>query len=136
MIIKENVDIKTELKKLLKDHSHAVGKMPNSSTEEEYSFAIYHNKKLVGGLVARHKNRELYISLLAVEPAQRGTGIGKQLMELAEIKARELDCNHVLLTTYSYQGAEFYPKIGFTEIGRITNYPEPNVDKIYFIKQL
>ena len=136
MIIKENVNIKTEIKKLLKEHSQEVGKTPNSPAKEEYSFAIYENDELVGGLVARSKNQEFYISLLAVAKLYRGQGIGKKLLEYAKKKAHELGCNHILVTTYSYQGAEFYPKMGFREMGRISDYPEQNVDKIYFIKQL
>lgn len=57
-------------------------------------------------------------------------------MEFAEQKAKTLNTNHILLTTFNYQGENFYQKLGYTEIGRIPNYPEPGVDKIYFLKKI
>ena len=57
-------------------------------------------------------------------------------MLIAEEKAKSMNAHHLLLTTYSYQGLHFYPKMGFEEMGRISDFPTQGVDKVYFIKYL
>ena len=134
--VKENVAIDQELDALLNEHRVNMGQVLTVEPVENFSFALYQDDTFVGGLTARAKSGEFYIILLAVTETHREQGIGKQLMQLAENKARELGCHHLLLTTYSYQGIHFYPAVGFQEMSRITDYPELGVDKVYFIKYL
>jgi len=134
--LKENVDISSDLSELLDEHRLASRQEIVIDTEEQFSFAIYDNDKLIGGLTAKMRLGEFYIILLAVSKEYRGQGLGKRLMLRAEEKARELNCRHMLLTTYSYQGLYFYPAVGFQELARISDFPSQNVDKVYFIKHL
>jgi len=137
MILKENVNISAELSELLNEHHLSSGqKVPITNQKKHLSFALYVDNKLIGGLTAKLKQGELYIHLLAVAKEYRKQGIGKRLMLAAEEKAKKLGCHHLLLTTYSYQGTHFYPKIGFNELARITDFPTQGIDKIYFIKHL
>lgn len=135
--IKETTNIESYLLDLLDSHSAEQNPdMPSNHTEQSFSFGLYDGKELIGGLTAKEVLGEFYISLLAISENYRKRGLGTCLMETAEQKARELHCHHMLLTTYSYQGVYFYPKIGFIELGRISNHPVQSVDKVYFIKYL
>jgi len=135
-IIKENIDINQQLGELLNEHRLASRHEITNEAVEHFTFALYDNEQLIGGLTAKMRLSEFYISLLAVTTEYRGQGLGKTLIQVAEDKAKELACQHILLTTYSYQGVDFYPAVGFAELTRITDYPSQGVDKVYFIKYL
>ena len=55
-----------------------------------------------------------------LEQLLRGRGIGSQLMEKVESSARADGIKRVLLNTYSFQAPDFYRKLGYTEIARIS----------------
>jgi len=135
MILKENVDITSELSELLDEyHVESRQEMPFDFKKEHFSFGLYIDDKLIGGLTATFQLGEFFIPLLAVSKAARRQGIGRRLMLAAEEKSKELGAQHMLLTTFSYQGPDFYSKIGFEELTRISDFPASGVDKIYFIK--
>jgi len=134
--LKENVNISADLNKLLDEHSVASGQEILNYETEHFSFALYRAEELIGGLIAKSRQGEFYIQLLAVAKEYRKQGLGKRLMLVAEAKARDMNCHHMLLTTTSYQGVHFYPKLGYEELARISNFPAQAVDKIYFIKYL
>ncbi len=135
--LRESVDIEGYLLDLLNEQSEEKSAdMPFDYTETRFSFGLYIDEELVGGLTAKEKLGEFCISLLAISKDYRNQGLGKRLMKVAEEKALERGCNHLLLTTYSYQGAYFYPKLGFSQLGKISDYPMSGVDKLYFIKYL
>jgi len=138
MRLKENVDITNALNKMLDEHSVEFWQNVTPDKGKEYfSFALENDDGvLIGGLTAKLKFGQFHIQLLAVSKEFRNQGFGKKLMLVAEEKARELNCHHLFLTTYSYQGTEFYPKMGFVELARISNFPAERVDKVYFIKYL
>ena len=137
LTLKENVDISSDLGELLDIHSMESGQKISTENQKEYfSFALYDGEELIGGLTARFSLGRFYIQLLAVSKIYRKQGIGKRLMQIAQKKAREMNCHHILLTTYSYQGTHFYPKIGFEELAKIPDFPVQGVDKLYFIKYL
>lgn len=110
--------------------------MPDDYTTFEYSFSLHDGDKIVAGMTAKEQLGEMFIELLAVAKEYRKSGLGKRLLDVIEQKARERKCNHLLVTTYSYQGENYYPKFGFKEMGRIPDYPMQGVAKIYFIRLL
>lgn len=77
----------------------------------------------------------LHVSYLATHPDTRRGGIGKALMARAEAHARERECIGVWLDTYDFQGPDFYPKLGYTEYGRIDDFP-PGRTRLFFQKRL
>ncbi len=89
---------------------------------------------VVGGLWGRTGYGFLFVELLALGAA-KGHGIGTQVMALAEAEARRRGLQGIWLDTWTFQAPEFYPKFGFTECGRITDYP-PGHDRIFFVKRL
>lgn len=79
---------------------------------------------LAGGLTGESLNRMFKVKLLWVRDDMRGTGIGRQLMEQAERVARSRGDTGMLVSTYTYQGPEFYKKMGFEVFGIVKDYPQ------------
>ncbi len=88
---------------------------------------------VVGGLWGRVGYGFLFIELLALGPA-KGVGLGRKVMELAEVEARRRGLVGMWLDTWTFQAPDFYPKLGFVECGRITGYP-PGHDRIFYVKR-
>jgi GNAT superfamily N-acetyltransferase len=77
----------------------------------------------VAGLNGVSHWRWLYVRHVFVAPAQRGQGLGRELMALAESEARRRDCVGVYLDTFSEGTASFYERLGFVRCGRIEDFP-------------
>jgi GNAT superfamily N-acetyltransferase len=86
------------------------------------------------GSIGQVYARWLFVKLLWVHADLRRTGIGSGLLAEAERHAIALGCHSSWLDTFSFQGAEFYPKFGYREFGRL-DYP-PDHQRIFFKKQL
>ena len=89
--------------------------------------------EIVGGLWGRTGYGFLFVELLALGPA-RGLGLGRKVMQLAEAEARRRLLVGIWLDTWTFQAPEFYPKLGFVECGRITDYP-PGHDRVFYVKR-
>jgi GNAT superfamily N-acetyltransferase len=90
--------------------------------------------EIVGGLWGRTGYGFLFVELLTAGPAA-GTGMGTRLMAMAEAEARQRGLAGIWLDTWTFQAPGFYLKLGFAEVGRITNYP-PGHDRIFYMKRL
>ena len=88
---------------------------------------------IVGGLWGRTGYGMLFVELLALGPA-RGMGLGRQVMSLAEAEAHRRGLSGIWLDTWTFQAPGFYERLGFTECGRITDYP-PGHDRIFYVKR-
>ncbi|WP_051960796.1 GNAT family N-acetyltransferase [Devosia riboflavina] len=88
-----------------------------------------------GGLTARITFGRMFVELLFVPERLRGQGLGRKLMERAEVVAREHGCGGIWLDTYSFQAPEFYKKLGYTVFGELTDYP-PGSSRYFLHKQL
>jgi GNAT superfamily N-acetyltransferase len=80
-------------------------------------------ERLVGGLIGRSFWGWLVIELLWVDPARRGEGHGRRLMQAAEEEARHRGCHHARVDTYSFQAPGFYERCGYTRIAALPDFP-------------
>lgn len=121
----------------LLDHKERLGYRIPPSDAVHISFAALNSEgKVVGGVTAKTNYGELYVSLLSVDQSMQGSGVGMALMEEVERYGRANYCHHISLTTFSYQAPGFYKKCGFTELGRIQDFPLKGEEKYFFIKYL
>jgi len=77
----------------------------------------------------------LYVSTVYVDEAFRGQGLGRKLMEELERKAKALGVNIIRLDTFNWQGAGFYPKVGYTQVGYYENEMD-GYSEHFFVKKL
>ena len=86
------------------------------------------------GLIGHVYAGWLFVKYLWVHAAHRRSGIGHGLMQEAERHAAELGCHSAFVDTFSFQGPEFYPRLGYREFARLP-YP-PRHERIFFRKEL
>lgn len=93
------------------------------------------NQEVVGGLYGKISYGWLFIELLSIPDSMRTRGTGTRLMHTAENLARDKGCTGIWLDTFSFQAPGFYQKLGFSEVGHITDYP-PGHQRYFFQKRL
>ena len=102
---------------MLDDHAESVGLPFNA--ENVYLQATDASGELVGGLTGYSQLGWMFIQYLAVAPAGRGKGLGREMMLRAEAIARERGLSGIWVDTYEFQAPEFYLRLGYTEYGRL-----------------
>jgi GNAT superfamily N-acetyltransferase len=68
---------------------------------------------VIGGAIGRTWGECCELQQLWVEPAQRGRGIGAELVRLFEQRALQRGCRLVYLETFSFQAPAFYAALGY-----------------------
>lgn len=89
---------------------------------------------LIGGVSGRTIYRQFLIDVVWVAKPVRGTGLGRQLMALAEAEAVRRGCVAAQVDTLAFQGPVFYEKLGFTQVGRVSGIPE-SPDRFFLLKR-
>lgn len=113
--------------------------LANGGDDAHETFALLlrapDSNEVIGGLYGKISYRWLLIDLVSVPESMRGQGIGERLMRRAEDVAKEKHCVGIWLETFSFQAPEFYQKLGYSEFGRLVDYP-PGHARFYFQKRL
>ena len=90
-------------------------------TNSRYKCFVYEGAVVVGAGRALADGRDCsYICDVAVHPGQRGRGLGRQLLELAETAARSAGYRSIYLFTHELmtENLALYTRIGYTEYAR------------------
>jgi ribosomal protein S18 acetylase RimI-like enzyme len=84
---------------------------------------------IVGVLVLEVTDRGFCLDTVGVDPALRGTGLGRTLLELAEAEARKAGFDSIYLYTHQRmtENQALYRRIGYEEIGRMVDEGLPRV---------
>lgn len=80
------------------------------------------DNKIIGGVSGRTIYKNFLIDIVWVDKETRGTGLGRKLMELAEVEAKNRGCLVAQLDTLSYQAPDFYQKLGFDIVGTVPGF--------------
>jgi len=91
--------------------------------------------QVVGGLWGRTAYDWLFVELLFVPEAIRGSGIGRDLLTRAEHEAIARGCHSAWLDTFEFQARGFYERLGYTCFGELANYPAGS-SRYFFKKSL
>ena len=97
----------------------------NKSTQSEnaaFSLALNDvSGATLGGLSASTAYGWLLIKVLFVEPPARGQGYGRDLIDAALSRAKELGCHSAWLDTSDAAAQHFYLSQGFVTFGALAN---------------
>lgn len=119
---------------LLQGHSDSVGAEPYRP--HPFVLVIRANDgSALGGLKGELNMGWLHVQLLAVHPDHRQAKLGGTLLAAAEQYARDRNCRHSYLDTFSFQAPDFYKKQGYKIFGTLEDFPA-GASRIYFTKDL
>jgi predicted N-acetyltransferase YhbS len=71
---------------------------------------------IVGGLIAETQFLWLRVSIMGVAVEMRQRGIGRRLLEIAEIEARARGCQYAFLDTLDYQALPIFIESSVTRL--------------------
>ncbi len=77
------------------------------------------NDQIIAGVAGCTIYDNFLINVLWVDEQQRGLGLGKELMQRAEVAAKQRGCTMAQVDTLSFQAPAFYQKLGFEIIGTV-----------------
>lgn len=83
-----------------------------------------------------YKGDWLHIELIWVDQRLRGQGLGSQMMEAIEEKAKAKNCIGMHLTTFDFQAPAFYEQHGFESFATLDDFPVKGHKRYYMIKRL
>lgn len=92
-------------------------------------------RNTIGGAIGSSYYGWLAIDLLWLPASLRGSGLGTQVMRLAEEEARARGCVGIRLDTYSFQARGFYEKLGYAVFGTLPDHP-PGHTRYWLAKRI
>lgn len=99
-------------------------------------FEARNDDNLIGGIKAYfYFEHNLFIEFLFVDEHHRHSGIGKQLLQQAELEGKHLGAKLVHLDTFDFQAKDFYIKNGYEVYGVLRDCP-PGHKRYYMKKDL
>jgi N-acetylglutamate synthase-like GNAT family acetyltransferase len=101
-------------------------------------FAIYvkdDDGTAVGGVSGEIFGNWMDIDYLVVQESLRRNGLGRELLTKAEDLAMQSKCRNMFLSTFGFQGKDFYPKFGFEEVYVKRQCPLTGTEH-FFVKKL
>jgi ribosomal protein S18 acetylase RimI-like enzyme len=112
---------------------HAKQTLGNTSFEP-FGFLVHgDNGALIAGCTGVFMYGALNIKLLWVDEMVRNKGLGKQLLEKAEILAQQKNCRYISVETFNWQATGFYEKMGYKVEFIYDGYD--NDSKFYFFRK-
>jgi ribosomal protein S18 acetylase RimI-like enzyme len=96
------------------------------------------NEQLIGTVLLVNKTTELYLGMLTVLPQIQNKGIGKRLLQEAEIHALSLGLPKIVMTVISIRTEliEWYNRNGYTDTGKREPFPLNDTDAVIDNQQL
>ncbi len=113
------------------DAQHITYKLPGS-----VSLGIMKDGALIAGADGCMTAFKIfYVSTVFVDEQHRGRGAGRELMAALEKRAAGLGANLIRLDTFDWQGAEFYRRLGYEQVG-MYEHATDGFSEYFFLKRL
>ncbi len=141
-MLEDAEDIRTVVNAAFEGYIPLIGRKPLPMTADHTNLIQNHdawvleeNNEIIGVLELVLKDDSLYIDTVAVKQSHQSRGIGKQLLNFAETRARELGRNATTLFTNERYTMllEMYARHGYVETHRI---PVQGTDAVHMRKIL
>jgi GNAT superfamily N-acetyltransferase len=87
--------------------------------------------RILGGLLGNTYWGWLYVSILWLDEAVRGSGYGARILAMAESEALRRGCHHAHVDTLDIQAPGFYEKQGYKRWGTLENFPVGHKHQFY-----
>jgi len=68
---------------------------------------------------------------LWIAPAQRGRGLGRDLLAQAEAEALRRGCADAIVLTHDFQAPDFYERAGYRLVASIADWPAGHANHVY-----
>jgi len=102
---------------------HASKGHPRKS--EKYSIFLKNEQgKVLGGVIVTFLWNGMEIDSLWVDESIRGKGWGRKLMDAVEKEGIKRGCTVAYTNTFPWQAPEFYEKLGYSEYGKLEDFPK------------
>ncbi len=87
------------------------------------------HKEIIGCVLLIEKENQLYLGMLTVSPELQNSGIGKKLMQQAEVFALELGLSKIVMTviTVREELISWYKRRGYVDTGKREPFPISDV---------
>jgi ribosomal protein S18 acetylase RimI-like enzyme len=119
----------------LKNGLNAANTSQGALEAHDLGIFLKENDQMIAGLYGQSYWDWLYVKYLWVAEEYQHQGLGTKLMTLAEAEASKRGCVGIHLNTFSFQGLEFYQKLGYTVFGEIDDHPQGE-KRIYLLKRI
>ncbi|WP_347051789.1 GNAT family N-acetyltransferase [Flavobacterium olei] len=109
-------------------------------TDEEEMTAIFLNPKntilkftenntIIGSVLLIEKGQQLYLGMLTVSPELQNSGIGKKMLAEAEVFAKSLGLDSIIMTVISVREEliAWYKRHGYVDTGEREPFPESEI---------
>ena len=90
-------------------------------------------QKIIAGVSGRTIYKHFLVEVLWCDQSVRNKGLGKKVMEQAELEAKKRGCIAAQVDTLSVQAPDFYKKLGFEIVGKATGVTEDH-DRYFLMK--
>jgi ribosomal protein S18 acetylase RimI-like enzyme len=87
------------------------------------------NNQIIGCVLLKEKGNELYLGMLTVSPELQNSGVGKKLMQEAEVFALELGLSKIVMTVITVRSEliSWYKRKGYADTGLREPFPVSEV---------
>lgn len=77
------------------------------------------NGKIIGCVLLKQNDNEIYLGMLSVMPVLQAAGIGKKLLDASEIHALNRNCDLIKMTVFTIRKEliEWYKRHGYNDTG-------------------
>ncbi|MEZ7505324.1 GNAT family N-acetyltransferase [Flavobacterium sp. Arc2] len=99
------------------------------STSKNTLLKFTENNRIIGCVLLVEKEQQLYLGMLTVSPELQNSGIGKKLLQQAEVHAQALGLPTIIMTVIAIRTEliDWYKRHGYADTGAREAFPESDI---------